>query len=249
MSQSDQIFTDFTQDFALCERLSVATSYSSKRRSTWFSDRRRSSVTSTSSSSNQDILNDIHDLSILEKERNDDEVDMNNYRLKVKNLLTNLLLKLEENVEYQCTLEEELLRLEHVVRSMLNCFSIVAIYIALFQKEAQNSLLRKQIDRTNRKLEEMVKDKERIKHARKVELSILSEYSKKLSKSIEDLNSNFEVEETDDDNQDVFVEIEDQTSLDNNISLMGNNSSEAKEICSDSPYVNGMENRLGNMSR
>ncbi len=95
----------------------------------------------------------------------------------------------------------------------------------------------------------MVKDKERIKHARKVELSILSEYSKKLSKSIEDLNSNFEVEETDHDNQDVFVEIEDQTSLDNNISLMGNNSSEAKEICSDSPCVNGMENRLGNMSR
>ncbi len=119
MSQTEQIFTDFTQDSAFCERLSVATSYSSKRRSTWFSDRRRSSVTSTSStsssSSNKDILNDIHDLSILEKERNDDEVDMNNYRLKVKNLLTNLLLKLEENVEYQSTLEEELLRLEHVV--------------------------------------------------------------------------------------------------------------------------------------
>ncbi len=150
MSQSDQIFTDFTQDFALCERLSLVTSYSSKRRSTWFSDRRRSSVTSTSSSSNQDILNDIHDLSILEKERNDDEVDMNNYRLKVKNLLTNLLLKLEENVEYQCTLEEELLRLEHVVRSMLNCFSIVAIYRICFIPKGSSEQSLAETDRSNK---------------------------------------------------------------------------------------------------
>ncbi len=81
-----------------------------------------------------------------------------------------------------------------------------------------------------------------------MELSILSEYSKKLSKSIEDLNSNFEVEEVEDDNEDDFVEIEDQESPDHSISLMGTNSSEANEISTDPSYANGVEN-LGNMSR
>lgn len=48
----------------------------------------------------------------------------------------------------------------------------------------------------------MTKEKERLKNARKVELQVLSEYTTKISKSIEELNHNFEMEEEEDDDDD-----------------------------------------------
>lgn len=62
------------------------------------------------------ILSTLQTLVEMDSKQSDETTDIAEYKRNTKKLLSNLLLKLEENVEYQTLLEEEVKRSDAKVR-------------------------------------------------------------------------------------------------------------------------------------
>jgi hypothetical protein len=75
--------------------------------------------------SDQHIVKAIQELTSLETQHDQDgdEVDLKNYKIKVKQLIQILMMKLEENHEYHKQLEKDRVRLESQVSTLISTTS------------------------------------------------------------------------------------------------------------------------------